>query len=102
MIPPTRADPKTLAQLASQMRFPKQRLADLRAQAAANRIGVHRLAELAERHGLAELRDGMTEILSYAVWASCEPLGLTGRLDEQAARLEDALAELTRVLAQRG
>jgi hypothetical protein len=37
---------------------------------------------------------GDPEILSYAVWASCEPLGLTGRLDEQAARLKDALAEV--------
>jgi N-methylhydantoinase B len=66
VIPPTRAEPETLAELASQMRFPAQRLADLRAQAAANRIGALRLAELAERHGLAELRDGMAEILAYA------------------------------------
>ncbi len=66
VIPPTRADPETLARLASQMRFPKQRLADLRAQGAANRIGAERLTELAGRHGPAELRDGMTEILAYA------------------------------------
>ncbi len=66
VIPPTRADPETLARLASQMRFPKQRLADLRAQSAANRSGAERLAELAERHGLAGLRDGMAEILAYA------------------------------------
>jgi N-methylhydantoinase B len=66
VIPPTRADPETLARLASQMRFPKQRLADLRAQSAANRIGAGRLAELAERHGLDELRGGMDEILAYA------------------------------------
>jgi N-methylhydantoinase B len=66
VIPPTRADPGTLARFASQMRFPKQRLADLRAQAAANRIGTLRLAELAERHGLAALREGMAEILAYA------------------------------------
>jgi N-methylhydantoinase B len=66
VIPPTRADPEALAQLASQMRFPQQRLADLRAQSAANRIGCERLAELAERHGPAELRDGMAEILAYA------------------------------------
>jgi N-methylhydantoinase B len=66
VIPPTRADPETLTQLVSQMRFPQQRLADLRAQGAANKIGAERLAELAERHGLAELRDGMAEILAYA------------------------------------
>jgi N-methylhydantoinase B len=66
VIPPTRADPGTLAQLASQMRFPEQRLADLRAQAAANRVGALRLAELAERHGFKRLRQGMGEILAYA------------------------------------
>jgi N-methylhydantoinase B len=66
VIPPTIADPETLAALAAQMRFPRQRLADLRAQAAANRIGALRLAELAERHGGAELREGMAEILAYA------------------------------------
>jgi len=66
VIPPTRADPETLAALASRMRFPRQRLADLRAQAAANRIGALRLAELAKRHGAASLRAGMEEILAYA------------------------------------
>ena len=48
------------------MRFPEQRLADLRAQRAANRIGALRLTELAERHGLDLLRAGMDEILAYA------------------------------------
>lgn len=66
VIPPTRADDTTLEQLASQMRFPRQRLADLRAQAAANRIGELRLAELVERHGRAGLRTGMAAILDYA------------------------------------
>jgi len=65
-IPPTRADPATLRELASRMRFPHQRLADLRAQAAANRVGALRLAELAERHGREHLRAGMEEILAYA------------------------------------
>ena len=66
VIPPTRADPETLAGLAAQMRFPAQRLADLRAQAAANHVGAQRLAELVERHGLDRLRLGMGEILTYA------------------------------------
>jgi len=65
-IPPTLADPETLRELASQMRFPHQRLADLRAQAAANRVGALRLAELAERNGRDHLRAGMDEILAYA------------------------------------
>lgn len=65
-IPPTRIEEGSLERLAAQMRSPEQRLADLRAQAAANRVGALRLAELAERHGLARLRDGMAEILAYA------------------------------------
>ena len=66
VIPPTRADEKTLKELVGEMRFPRQRLADLRAQAAANRIGAARLGELAARHGQAQLRAGMEEILAYA------------------------------------
>jgi N-methylhydantoinase B len=65
VIPPTRADEETLAHLASQMRAPRQRLADLRAQQAANRIGALRLGELRERLGAAALREGMAEILAY-------------------------------------
>jgi N-methylhydantoinase B len=65
-IPPTLADPETLRELASQMRFPQQRLADLRAQTAANRVGALRLVELAERHGRQHLYAGMEEILAYA------------------------------------
>ncbi|HEV7771187.1 MAG TPA: hydantoinase B/oxoprolinase family protein [Solirubrobacterales bacterium] len=66
VIPPTRADEAALADLAARMRSPRQRLADLRAQAAANRIGEQRLSALAERQGVAELRAGMEEILAYA------------------------------------
>jgi N-methylhydantoinase B len=47
------------------MRLPRQRLADLRAQQAANRIGELRLGELRERLGDAALREGMAEILAY-------------------------------------
>jgi N-methylhydantoinase B len=66
VIPPTVADAETLERLASQMRAPDQRLADLRAQQAANRIGELRLAELRERMGTAALREGMTGILAYS------------------------------------
>jgi N-methylhydantoinase B len=66
VIPPTRIGEGELEGLAAQMRSPRQRLADLRAQAAANRIGELRLAELAERHGLERVRAGMEEILAYA------------------------------------
>jgi N-methylhydantoinase B len=65
VIPPTRADAATLEHLASQMRMPHQRLADLRAQQAANRIGELRLGELHERLGTEALQEGMAEILAY-------------------------------------
>ena len=66
VIPPTLASSHALEEVASCMRSPRQRLADLRAQGAANRIGSLRLAELAQRHGLDELRAGMAETLAYA------------------------------------
>ncbi len=66
VIPPTRADDGELARLAREMRNPEQRLADLRAQRAANLTGEHRLLELASGHGLDALRAGMSEILDYA------------------------------------
>ena len=54
VIPPTRVDDDGLAELAARMRNSDERLADLRAQAAANRIGAERLVALAEARG----RDG--------------------------------------------
>jgi N-methylhydantoinase B len=65
VIPPTVATPETLERLAGQMRSPRQRLADLRAQQAANRIGVLRLGELRGRLGTEALQAGMAEILAY-------------------------------------
>jgi len=65
VIPPTRADAGTLEHLAGQMRNPRQRLADLRAQQAANRVGELRLTELHERLGAEALRAGTAEILAY-------------------------------------
>jgi N-methylhydantoinase B len=66
VIPPTRADDDELRRLAREMRNPEQRLADLRAQRAANLAGGQRLAELVERHGLELVQAGMGEILDYA------------------------------------
>ncbi|HET9592896.1 MAG TPA: hydantoinase B/oxoprolinase family protein [Solirubrobacterales bacterium] len=65
VIPPTAATEEALAQLTARMRMPRQRLADLRAQQAANRVGALRLGELHERLGSAALREGMAEILAY-------------------------------------
>jgi N-methylhydantoinase B len=66
VIAPTRAEPAELERLAAQMRAPHQRLADLRAQQAANRIGETRLSELVERHGAELVRAGMAAILAYS------------------------------------
>jgi N-methylhydantoinase B len=66
VIPPTRADDHVLEELARQMRSPVHRLADLRAQRAANLTGIRRLRELAYRLGLEQLRAASAEILDYA------------------------------------
>jgi N-methylhydantoinase B len=66
VIPPTRADDAILRELAGRMRSPEQRLADLRAQRAANLTGIRRLQQLAEREGIEMLRTATAEILGYA------------------------------------
>jgi N-methylhydantoinase B len=66
VISPTRADDDVLRDLASQMRNPDQRLADLRAQRAANLTGIERMRQLAERHGRDLLATATREILDYA------------------------------------
>jgi N-methylhydantoinase B len=66
VIPPTLAGERELEELAAQMRSPRERLADLRAQRAANRVGAIRLEELADRYGLEGLRVGMAATLDYA------------------------------------
>ena len=66
VIAPTRADDQLLRELAGRMRNPEQRLADFRAQRAANLAGTTRLRELAGRVGAEPLRSGMAEILAYA------------------------------------
>jgi N-methylhydantoinase B len=88
VIPPTEADQKTLERLAARMRMPHQRLADLRAQQAANRIGELRLLELGERLGTGALREGMAAILAYAERRTRAALA---GLPDGTYRAEDAL-----------
>jgi N-methylhydantoinase B len=66
VIAPTRADDAVLRGLAEQMRRPEERLADLRAQRAANLIGARRIDELVDRLGADALESGMREILDYS------------------------------------
>jgi N-methylhydantoinase B len=66
VIPPTRVDAEGLAALVAEMRHPAQRLADLRAQHAANLTGARRLDELTASHGEPLVRQAMDEILDYS------------------------------------
>jgi N-methylhydantoinase B len=88
VIPPTVADAETLERLAARMRSPHQRLADLRAQQAANRVGALRLDELRERLGTEELRAGMAEILAYTERRTRAALA---ELPDGSYRAEDVL-----------
>jgi N-methylhydantoinase B len=90
VIPPTLAGDHELEEVASRMRSPRQRLADLRAQRAANRVGSVRLTELAQRHGLDELRAGMAETLAYAERRTRRALGeLPDGRYEASEKMED-------------
>jgi N-methylhydantoinase B len=66
VIEPTRVEEAALRRLSARMRAPAQRLADLRAQRAANLTGERRLLELVERYDESFVRSGMAEILDYA------------------------------------
>jgi N-methylhydantoinase B len=91
VIPPTRADDDVLADLASQMRSPEQRLADLRAQRAANLTGIRRLRRLAERHGAEQLGEATSEILDYAERRTRAALG---EMQDGVSTAEDVLEGL--------
>ncbi|WP_049936819.1 hydantoinase B/oxoprolinase family protein [Haloplanus natans] len=52
--------------LLTNVRTPKERRGDFRAQRAANRTAVERVRDLADRHGLDTLRAATTEIKAYA------------------------------------
>jgi N-methylhydantoinase B len=72
VIPPTRIarggelDRELVEHLTSRMRDPRGRLADLRAQLAAGRLGARRLCELAASAGAGELAAAMRATLDYA------------------------------------
>jgi N-methylhydantoinase A/oxoprolinase/acetone carboxylase beta subunit/N-methylhydantoinase B/oxoprolinase/acetone carboxylase alpha subunit len=66
VIAPQPVSEALLEQLVQQMRQPAERMADLRAQLAANRVGALRLAELARRFGVGPLRAATDSVLDYA------------------------------------
>src|SRR5205823_2480584 len=59
-------DEATLQELVARMRQPAERLADLRAQLAANLTGCRRLQQLARRLGLDRLHSATDAVLDYA------------------------------------
>ena len=89
VIEPQRVDDAELAELASRMRNPAQRLADLRAQRAANAIGARRFLELVERRGAALVEASMSATLDYAERRTREAIaGLEDGTHEAADELE--------------
>jgi N-methylhydantoinase B len=70
------------------MRVPEQRRGDFDAQIAAQRTGEMRLAALAERYGVAELRREMTALMHYAERVTRAALGA---IPEGSYDFEDAL-----------
>jgi N-methylhydantoinase B len=50
----------------SNVRTPKVRMGDLRAQIAANALGIRRMLDLAEEHGVEKLHAAMEEIMGYS------------------------------------
>jgi N-methylhydantoinase B len=66
VIPPVRLTDEVLALMEANMRRPRERRADLAAQAACHRLGARRLRELAGRHGEAGLAEGMAALHDYS------------------------------------
>jgi N-methylhydantoinase B len=66
LIEPQPLQRNTIELLISRMRQPAERRADLRAQQAANQLGVRRLSELAQRIGADGLRAACAQVIEYA------------------------------------
>lgn len=65
LIRPQEATAELIAELAGQMRNPKERIGDLQAQAAANLVGADRLSSLANRWG-DEFDERIAQCLAYS------------------------------------
>jgi N-methylhydantoinase B len=66
IIEPRVLDAAAIDELTGRMRQPRERRADLRAQLAANRLGVRRMRELASATGTAALHEITAAVLDYA------------------------------------
>ena len=65
VIPPTRLTDEVLALILANVRTPRIRRGDLRAQIAANRLAEQRLAELVKRRGRDTVLAAFSEVLAY-------------------------------------
>jgi N-methylhydantoinase B len=88
VLSPRPADDEELREIAHRMRNPGQRLADLRAQRAANLLGARRLAELIDRSGADEVLAGIAAVLDYAEQRTRSALA---DLEDGSYRAEDFL-----------
>jgi N-methylhydantoinase B len=75
IVPPVRLEEAVLRVILANVRTPELRRADLAAQAAANRLGGERLAELAVRHGREQVLAAFDEIIAYAERRAREAIG---------------------------
>ncbi|MCB0871172.1 MAG: hydantoinase B/oxoprolinase family protein [Solirubrobacterales bacterium] len=66
VIPPRILDEESILEVVTLMRQPEQRRADLRAQLAANRVGVQRLEAMAASRGAVRLAAAMNDVIEYA------------------------------------
>ena len=83
-------DREVLGRIVERMRGPSQRVADLRAQLAANRAGAARLAELAGRHGLDTVREAMAATLDYAERRTRAAIARLGTGEREASDVLEA------------
>ena len=83
-------DRELLDDLTSRMRNPRQRVADLRAQLAANRAGAERLCELAESMGTDSMREGLEETQDYAERRTRAGIEALGEGERQAVDVLEA------------
>jgi N-methylhydantoinase B len=83
-----RLNEEALALILRNVRTPAERRGDLEAQAAAQRTGVNRLAEMAERHGAGVLEQRFRDLLDYAARLTRAALR---RIPPGTYQFEDAL-----------
>jgi N-methylhydantoinase B len=75
IVPPVRLGEDILRVILANVRTPELRRADLAAQAAANRLGGERLAELLTRRGAETVLAAFDELIAYAERRSREAIG---------------------------